>query len=289
MNARTVNISSLVILLSLISLICECFIYYFLPHPGWSILFAAICSLLLSHFFLESSFSYSYNVLHASFMTYGTLLYSAIVYLIQPNQWISYHFCMVFLVLVNWLIPFIYCTLRDFNDPGPRFNGFDIFFRQMSICLILIYIFVLVKQYYLTPIIPPFEEMAFGAQNFVPFMATGSYLEECLRTGKDLIPLIWFLAEMVVMFIPFGFFLRAFAGKTAFIFRLFLYLAFPALLEISQFLSGLGRGHIDDYVAALLGTLIGVLIYRAIDGCFHLFAGREFAAERTLLNIHHFE
>ena len=64
MNARTVNISSLVILLALLSLICEGFLYYFLPSPIWSIVFAVLVSLALSHFFLESSFSYSYNVLH---------------------------------------------------------------------------------------------------------------------------------------------------------------------------------------------------------------------------------
>lgn len=289
MNARTVNISSLVILLSLISLICECFIYYFLPQPAWSILFAVLCSLLLSHFFLESALSYSYNVLHTAFMTYSTLLYTIIVYLIQPNQWISYDFSMVFLVLVNWITPFIYCTLRDLNDPGPRFNGFDRFFRQISIAFLIIYIFALVKQYYLTPIIPPFEEMSFGAQNFVPYMATGSYIEKTLLAGEDLRPLICFLAEMVVLFIPFGFFLRAFAKKAPFIFRLFLYLVFPALLEISQFLLGTGRGHIDDYVSALLGTLIGILLYHTINGTFHIIAGREFATERVILNIHHFE
>lgn len=50
MNARTVNISSLVILLALLSLICEDFIL-FLPSPIWSIVFAVLVSLALSHFF----------------------------------------------------------------------------------------------------------------------------------------------------------------------------------------------------------------------------------------------
>ena len=51
MNARTINISSLVILLALLSLICEGFLYYFLPSPIWSIVFAVLVSLALSHFF----------------------------------------------------------------------------------------------------------------------------------------------------------------------------------------------------------------------------------------------
>ena len=116
MNARTVNISSLVILLALLSLICEGFLYYFLPSPIWSIVFAVLVSLALSHFFLESSFSYSYNVLHAAFMTIGAFIYAVIVYCIQPNPWLHYSFYLVLLVLVNWLTPFLYCSIRDLYE-----------------------------------------------------------------------------------------------------------------------------------------------------------------------------
>lgn len=289
MNVRTVNISSLVILLSLISLICEGFIYYFIPQHIWAIIFAIFCSLLLSHFFLETAFRYTYNVLHSAFMTIGTMIYAVIIYLIQPNQWISYDFSMVVLVLVNWLIPFLYCTLRDLCDPGPRFDGYHRYFHHMSIVLLLIYAFALIKQYYLTPIIPPYESLAFGAQNFVPYMATGSYLEEIIRMGQSPTSILCFLAEMIILFIPFGFYMRAYSGKWPFILRLFCYLAFPLILEISQYLFGIGRGHIDDYVSALIGTLIGILIYHAINSIFRIVAGRSFATERTILNIHHFE
>lgn len=289
MNARTINISSLVILLSLISLICEGFIYYFLPQHIWAILFSVICSLLLSHFFLEMAFSYTYNILHTGFMTFSTMLFSIIVYLIQPNPWISYDFSLVFLVLSNWLTPFIYCTIRDLTDPGPRFNGYDRFFRQTSVILLLVYLFSIIKQFYITPIVPPYKALAFGAQNFIPYMSTGTYLEEMIRTNQSLVPLFCFLAEMIILFIPFGFYVCAYGRKKPFILRLLCYLAFPLLLELSQELTGLGRGHIDDYISALLGTLIGVMIYHAANGIFHIVAGRTIAAERTTLNIHHFE
>lgn len=288
MNARTVNISSLVLLLALLSLICEGFLYYFLPQHIWAVLFAIICSLILSHFFLETSYSYVYIFLFAACMTIGTLIYAVVVYLIQPNQWISYDFSMVFLVLVNWITPLIYCTLRDLNDHGPRFDGYNRFFRQMSILLLLIYSFVLIKQYYLTPIIPPYPEMAFGAQNFIPYMATGTYLEDVLRNHKDILPLACYLIEMICLYIPFGFYLRAYSNKLHFGFRLIIYLAFPALLEASQYATGLGRAHVDDYVSALLGTIIGVLLFHAINGIYHIVAGRDIASERNTINLNHF-
>ena len=241
MNARTVNISSLVILLALLSLICEGFLYYFLPSPIWSIVFAVLVSLALSHFFLESSFSYSYNVLHAAFMTIGAFIYAVIVYCIQPNPWLHYSFYLVLLVLVNWLTPFLYCSIRDLYDTTPHFEGYRRFFIQMSIVLLVCYILALIKQYYITPIVPPYKEPAFGAQNFVPFMATGNYLESALRNGSDLFPLICYLAEAVCLYIPFGYYICAYFLKWNYIFRLFLYLAFPAAMEISQAVSGLGR------------------------------------------------
>lgn len=288
MNARSVNISSLVILLALLSLICEGFLYYFLPQHILSVAFAILVSLILSHFFLEMSFSYAYNVLHAAFMTTGTFIFAVIVYCIQPNQWLHYSFSLVLLVLANWLTPFLYCTFRDLTDPSPRFEGYDRFFRHMSVVLLLCYAFALIKQYYLTPIIPPYEEGSFGAQNFVPFMATGSYLESTLRHGGSLLPLVCYLAEMICLYIPFGYYLRAYSQKCPFVLRIFIYLLFPALMELSQFALGMGRAHIDDYTLALFGTLIGVLLFHLMNGIFHVVAGRELTASRNTINLSRF-
>lgn len=288
MNARTVNISSLVILLSLLSLLCEGFLYYFVPQHAVAIFFAVIVSLVLAHFFLSSSFHYGYNTLHAAFMTAGTFIFAAVVYLIQPNQWIHYDFSLVLLVLVNWITPFLYCTLRDLFDPGPHFNGYDRFFRQMSIVLLICYVLVMIKQYFLTPIVPPYEEAAFGAQNFVPFMATGTYLESALRNGDSLVLLICYVAESICLYIPFGYYVAAYAKNWFMGFRLFLYLLFPLIMELSQYLSGLGRAHIDDYAFAIIGILIGIALFHIMNGIFRGVAGREMAAERNTINLSHF-
>lgn len=288
MNARTVNISSLVILLALLALICEGFLYYFLPQHLLSVGFAILASLILSHFFLEMSFSYTYNVLHATFMTISTFIFAVVVYCIQPNPWLHYSFSLVLLVLVNWLTPFLYCSYRDLIDPSPRFEGYDRFFRQMSVVLLLCYGLALIKQYYLTPIVPPYQAGGFGAQNFVPFMATGSYLENTLRSDGNLFPLLCYLAEMICLYIPFGYYLRAYLRKKPFILRLFFYLAFPAIMELSQYILALGRAHIDDYALALLGTLMGVLLFHIMNGIFHMVSGRDFMASRNVLNLSRF-
>ena len=69
MNKRTVNISSLVLLLSLLSLITTMCLYYLVPMHYVSVIFAGVASVLLAHFFLESSLNYDYNFLHAASIT----------------------------------------------------------------------------------------------------------------------------------------------------------------------------------------------------------------------------
>lgn len=189
MNSRVVNISSLIILLSLLSFIAEALAYYLIPLHWVSILFAALLSLGISHFCLETSLDYDYGFIHAAFMTISTLAFASIVYLIQPNQWITYDFSLVFLMLINWIVPLLYNTIRDLLDNGPRFYGYSIFFKRMTILFLIIYIMVILKQYFITPITPPYEAEAFGAHNFVPFMSLGIHLEAMLRTQADLIPL----------------------------------------------------------------------------------------------------
>ena len=187
MNNRAVNISSLVILLSLVSFIAEACLYYLINYHWVSILFAVLFSVGLSHFCLESSLNYGYSFLHAAFMVTITFIFSAVIYLIQPNQWIHYDFSMVVLVLVNWITPFIYCNIRDMLDRGPRFDGFHLFFQRMSILFIVFFLFVVVKQYFLTPITPPYQELPFGAHNFVPMMTTASYIEFAINSHTSLL------------------------------------------------------------------------------------------------------
>ena len=60
-------------------------------------------------------------------MVITSLAFGIIVYIIQPNQWIIYDYSIVVLILANWLIPFIYCCIRDLFDRGPRFDDFNLF------------------------------------------------------------------------------------------------------------------------------------------------------------------
>lgn len=286
MNKRTVNIVSLAILLSLICIILEMCLYYFIPEHFITVIFASVASLFLSHFFLETSLNYDYNFIHSAFMVISSILFGAGVYVIQPNQWLKYDFWLVILVLMNWLIPFIYCSIRDLFDKGPRFDGYHVFFRRMSILFLTVYLLVILKQYFITPIVPPYPDAPFGAHNFIPFMSTGSYIETALKEGTNLFTLFAYIVEMVCMGIPFGYFFRTYCRKVPCVLRIFMYIAFPLILEGIQYKTGLGRASIDDYVMTLIGIVIGLVIFHLMNSLYQAMASRDFMIERNKQQKH---
>lgn len=281
MNNRAVNISSLVILLSLVSFIAEACIYYLVNYHWVSVLCAIVFSAGLSHFCLESSLNYGYSFLHAAFMVAITFIFASVIYMIQPNQWIHYDFSMVALVLVNWLTPFLYSNIRDMLDRGPRFDGFHLFFQRMSVLFVVFFLFVIAKQYFITPITPPYRELPFGAHNFIPLMATASYIEFAHYSGLSLIPLLCYVAEMIAIGIPIGFFVRIYGARLPFLIRFVIYAGIPVLLEILQELTGCGWGDIDDVTMSLAGVLIGVILYYLLNGLSQSVSNREYMMDRN--------
>ena len=281
MKNRSVNISSLVILLSLLSFMAEICIYYLINYHAVCLVTAIIFAVGIGHFCLESSLNYGYNFLHSAFMVTACTIFAIVIYLIQPNRWIHYDYCLVYLVLLNWLVPFIYAMIRSLIDQGPRFDGYHIFFQRMSILFAVVFVFAILKEYFITPLTPPYEELVFGAHNFVPFMASASYMEIAIRNHLELAPLLLYILKMVCMGIPAGFFTRVYTDSLPFPARLGIYFGVPIVLEILQELTGRGWGDIDDVTMSMFGVLIGVILYYIMNLLFQSVSNREFTVTRS--------
>lgn len=282
MNKRAVNISSLVLLLALLSFILEVCLYYFVPIHWVAVLAAAMISLALTHYFLETTLDYDSCFLLAAFMTIMTTAFCVVIYLMKTNEWISYDYSLLVLVAVNWLVPFGYCFVRDFMDRGPRFDDYLFFFHGMSIIFLVVYFFAVTKQFFVTPLIPPYEAMSMGAHSFIPFMATGTYLEETLSHGGDIAAMLTYIAEVVLFAVPFGFYAKVYTRQMHGVVRFLVYVSAPLLIEVVQFVTGIGRGDIDDYAFAIIGTVIGVGIYRLVAYISYEVNKREFLVDRTV-------
>lgn len=282
MGKRAVSVSSLVILLALLSFIMEVCIYYFVPQHIVAVLVAMVVSVVLSHYFLEMTLDYDSCFLFASFMTISSAAFCIIVYLLQPNPWITFDYFLLVLVLVNWLFPFVYCFLRDFADRGPRFDGYIFFFHAMSAVFAVVYGLAVMKQFFVTPIEPPYEAVAMGAHSFVPFMSTGTYIELVLNQGKSLTTILAYILEVIVFAIPFGFYARVYTRFFSRGIRLLTYILVPFLVELLQILTGRGRGDIDDFALAMIGTLIGIAIYHLVYAACDEVNKRDFLEDRTV-------
>lgn len=283
MNKRSVNISSLVILLALLSFIFEVCLYYFIPQHAIAIIAAAVLSLGLTHFFLESSLNYDYCFLHASFMTIASTAFTIVVYLLQPNTWITYDYSLIFLIITNWFIPFAYCFIRDFLDRGPRFSEYLFFFYGMSVLFLIVYAIALIKLLFVTPLLPPYDMMKFGAHNFIPFMATGNYLENALSQNADIGKMISYILQLIVLGIPAGFYAKVFFRKFPIYIRIAIYMLVPFFLELLQYITGIGRADIDDYTFYLIGSIIGIGIYHLVYSISYEVHKRDFLEDRTIV------
>lgn len=282
MNKRAVNISSLVLLLALLSFIFEVCLYYFVPFHWVAVLAAVGLSLALTHYFLEVTLNYDSCFLQAAFMTIMTTAFCVVIYLLETNEWISFDFSLLVLVAVNWLVPFVYCFIRDFLDRGPRFDGYLFFFHGMSVIFIVVYLFAVAKQFFITPLIPPYDALPMGAHSFIPFMATGTYLEQVISDGGNVAGMLLYILEVVLFAIPFGFYAKVYTRQMPVLVRFLVYIGIPLLLEVVQKVTGIGRGDIDDFAFAMLGTVIGVGIYHLVAYVSYEVNKREFLEDRTV-------
>lgn len=283
MNKRSVSISSLIILLALLSFLLEVCLYYFIRQHVVTVLVAVVLSVVLTHYFLEKTMDYDSCFLQAAFITICSSAFAVIVYLLQPNPWMEYDYWILVLVLVNWLVPFMYCFVRDFLDRGPRYDGYLFFFYGMSAVFMAVYALAFIKQQFITPLLPPYEVMAFGAHNFVPFMATGHFFETALKAGENVTEMVSYIVQLVVFAVPYGFYVRVYTREFPVVLRILIYLCGPFMIEVIQAVSGIGRGDIDDYAFSIVGLLIGVGIYHLVAHVSYAANKRDFLEDRTVV------
>jgi len=111
-------------------------------------------------------------------------------------------------------------------------------------------------------------------------MATAEHIEETLRNGQSIAPVIIYVTEIACFGVPFGYFSRIYLRNRHFLVRLFACFAFPLVLELLQQVTGLGRCAIDDYVIFLIGVVAGNVLYHIMNSLFVSVATRDFTTDR---------
>lgn len=266
---RTSSTLSIIIvfILTIFSVYTEFFCYYFFQSPWVFILVTSIFSLLLCHTTLQLSHSFYLGIIQTYASTILCTFFIAFIYFTQEIGFIPFHNYIILLLLLNWCIPFFYYLIRYWLEQNFRFGEYYSFFWKTSYIFLLFYLFLFIWKLFLQPIqLQGFEFNANYA--FYPFWNTASYIENYIYYHSSLIPLIQYIAKLIILFIPFGFYLWIMGRHLPVFIRIILLFAIPAIFEGIQWYTHAASSSIDDYAYSLFGCFIGVILYLFFDQLF---------------------
>lgn len=174
--------------------------------------------------------------------------------------------------VLAWLLPVLYaciCTWAEGNTALAQFSGF---YKKASIFFYLIYFGLLVYWFVSYSRIPA-EEIKV---QWIPFATFAAYIDGMISSTVSLERLLWFLAERIVLFLPYGFLVAMVGRKLHSLVRLGLVLVLPVLVELLQYILKFSSCDADDAVFSFLGGLIGILCFVIFNGLFQKSTGKNF-------------
>lgn len=282
MQRRTnIQVSSLIILLSIITILFQFVIYYFFAafYVIWGI--AILISLLCCHILLEQTSTYEVCFHYSSLVLFMSFLIMLLSYLGENQAFLPYSGIMLGIGIINWLIPCIYCFLRNMLDYGTRFEDYNIFYRNHSLLFFMIYAGILLYGMFVKGAFPILYQGALGSANMIPFEAITILIEDYLY---DIIPLrdvLIYLLIRILIFLPYGFQITLLLRRQSRLIRFIMLILPPLVLELIQYIVISYRSDIDDVIYAIIGGVLGSILFYLCNLIFRAFTGKNFLAKET--------
>ncbi len=282
MQRRTnIQVSSLIILLSIITILIQFISYYFFAAFyiiwGITILISVICCILLTEQTSTYEACYHYSVL----TLFISLVIIVMSYFSMDQTFLPYSGTMLGIAGINWLIPNLFCFLRNMLDYGTRFEDYPVFYRKDSILFFTIYIAVILYTAFVSGAVPFAYQGSLTTPNFMPFEAITIQIEDYLYGVTTLGSILTYLFCRILLFLPYGYQLTLFLRRKSRLPRFLSLLVFPLLLEIFQYIYIPSRFDIDDIIYALLGGILGSVFYYLGNLIFRAFTGRDFLSDEN--------
>lgn len=280
MQRRSIKIRTLTILFGILLVGAQFGSYYFLDRLSISAGITVILTLLLSHFYLEISLSYESCFFHSIITMVLSTICTGFIWYYQSSL-LVYSDWLWSLTILNWFLPLLYCIFRNFGDRGPRFVGFVPYFVKTSILFVLYYGFLLVYCSFLSEKAFPFSASVPDSL-FIPFMATATVIEDAIYLGSSILPLIFYVTELIVLFIPMGFYISLLLKKAGGFPKFILALFIPCIFEAVPLLYYSPKGFMtDNCLYRIIGMFLGMLLYQMINQLSHHFLGDDFLKPRN--------
>ena len=286
MNRRSIKIQSFIIFTSILTVGLEFGCYYFLNTLYGGLAIAILLNLILSHFFLETSLTYSSCFVQSMITVVLSTGATIFIYIYQTGNLLIYNKNLPYIILFNWFIPLLYSIIRNFMDHGPRFVSFRSYFWKASILFSGYYLFFFVLHYFV--IGTNFPVGASTVSNpLVPFLATATYIEDCIYLGQPLFVLLVYVFKTMLIFAPIGFYASILLKEASRKIILILTFLLPLVPELVSFIQT-NAFHIDAYLYNMLGLLIGMLVYQLLNSISHHCLRTDFLADRNKYSFFNF-
>lgn len=282
MQRRTnIQISSLIIMLSMLTILVQFAAYYFFDafYIIWSI--SGLISIICCHILLEQSTTYETCFNYSLLNIFVNLVIIILTYYAKDDIFLPYTGVMLGIAVINWLVPVLHCFLRYMFDYGTRIDDFNDFYRNISAVFLLFYFAVIIYGSFIKAAFPWAYPAVTDSYNFLPFGVITAQIEDYIYNNTTLNVILTYLLSRIILFVPYGFYIGLLLRRQARLPRFFALLLLPFVIEVIQYILIPKRCDIDDLIYALIGGLIGSLCFFLLNLIFKALSGKDFLTKET--------
>lgn len=279
MQRRTnIQISSLIVFLSILTIIIQFAAYYFFASFYAIIGVSSLILIIGCHILLERSLTYEACFNYTILNVFISMIITLFIYFGKDSSYTlaPYTNTLIGIVIINWFIPTLHCFLRQMFEYGTRIEHFITFYRNNSIIFLLFYIGVILYGSFFTNAFSWAYQANTEAVNLTPFWVLSTLIEDYLY---DLIPLsdiVIYLSSRILLFIPYGFYCTLATRRRSRLLKYTTFLMFPIILEVLQYFIYPLRCDIDDVIYAFIGGILGSLLFYLTNLIFRSVSGKDF-------------
>lgn len=276
MQRSSIHIATLIIVLSIITAIVQYGAYYFLGEALIIFGITTISILLCSHLLLEHTLNYESCFSYALLNIFVNFVIILLSYYGNTDAFLPFNPILLIFILVNLLVPILYCITRYLLDHGPKFTNFLSFYRNISIIFLIIYLGVFIYFIFINNKSIILYYSNFETINLLPFLTIATLIEDYVDGFVAIGTIINYLLYSTFLFVPFGFYgIMLLRNRNRWI-RFMVLIIFPVIIEILQRVFLLGKADIDDIILGLIGGLIGALCYHILNSIFRMVKDEDF-------------
>lgn len=270
------EISSMIVFLSIISILVQFTAYYFIGSPYLILGISTIIVIICAHVLLEQSLTYESCTVYTILLLFISIIITLLTYLGTGANLLPFTNTLFGIIIINWLVPMLHCFIRSMFEYGSRIEKFNSFYRNVSIIFILFYFGIVIYISFADVSVPLLYRVRTNQQNFTPFWWVATQIEDYINEMIPLSDIITYLISRILTFIPYGFFAILVLRNKSKLVRLLFLLLLPIAIELFQYFTFPGRCDIDDVIYAFIGGSLGGLWFHITNTLYRAFSGNDF-------------